>query len=70
MKVNIYSKRFASKLPYPWYLQEEYDWPKEMRRRLVEVRRPEEERRRLEERRRRQAEEEDHPCCWKCNLIW
>ena len=55
---HIYSKTLASKLPYPWYLQEEYNRQEEEERR-----RQEEE----EEDRRRKAEE-DHT--WKCNLIW
>ena len=68
LKQNIYSKRLASKLPYPWYLQEEYDRQEEeyWRRRQGDRRRRKQEKERR--RRRRQEEErqaeEDHPCCW------
>ena len=59
-------QRSASKLTYPWYLQEEFDRQEEERRGHKEERR----RRLGEERRRREEEEERQACCWKCNLFW
>ena len=64
--LNIYSKRSALKLPYPWYLQEDFDRQKEERRRRKEG--EAKERRRWEE--EEEEEEERQACCWKCNLVW
>ena len=69
-------QRSASKLTYPWYLQEEFDRQEEEERRRHEEerRRQEEERRRRQGerriRRREEEEEERRAYCWKCNLVW
>ena len=71
---NMYLRINSSRVVYSWYFQEEFDRQKEEEQRQ----RKEEEQRQSEEEERRWkeymsdlwTEEEDHPCCWKCNLIW